>query len=323
MFYSMVDPNKPIYVVANATFTLGSVVDVNSKTTRNGCDILDLATSSWGWVIDTAAGSTVNLYSCRLATLGKNGYIILASAGNVWNCTFDYRVSLLLGAGSTISVFNLLALGGQTGIQSRSASATINKITALGTNYACSFRYMDGGSAAIVNVFARNTLTTTVELVEITNTNCYVVDADAGTANWTLTYSGTVTGTVVFRQYSFDLKVTDKDNNPINGATVVLKDKDSNQIFNVNTDANGNIATQTVSRGYYDQPHGNTLQDYGPHTLIITKAGYQTYIKKFTLSAKTAWEIKLAKAQHILLNSGRPVLNLKPSDPENKNVVVL
>jgi hypothetical protein len=86
---------------------------------------------------------------------------------------------------------------------------------------------------------------------------------------------------------------------------------------------NGNIATQTVSRGYYDQPHGNTLQDYGPHTLTIIKAGYQTYIRKFTLMAGTAWEVKLAKAQHILLNSGRPVLNLKPSDPENKSVVVL
>jgi hypothetical protein len=95
--------------------------------------------------------------------------------------------------------------------------------------------------------------------------------------------------------------------------------------FNATTShsENGNIATQTVSRGYYDQAHGNTLQDYGPHTLTIIKAGYQNYIKKLTLSAKTAWEVKLAKAQHILLNSGRPVLNLKPSDPENKSVVVL
>jgi hypothetical protein len=40
----------------------------------------------------------------------------------------------------------------------------------------------------------------------------------------------------------------------------------------VATSGSGDIATQTVSRGYYDQAHGNTLQDYGPHTLTISKA---------------------------------------------------
>jgi hypothetical protein len=57
--------------------------------------------------------------------------------------------------------------------------------------------------------------------------------------------------------------------------------------------------------------------------LTISKAGYQTYVKKFVLGAKTAWEIKLARANTILFDQGTPVLNLKPSDPENKNVMVL
>jgi len=78
-----------------------------------------------------------------------------------------------------------------------------------------------------------------------------------------------------------------------------------------------------VSRGYYDQAHGNTLQDYGPHTLTITKAGYQTYVKKFVLSAKTSWEIKLAQANGLFFSAGKPILNINPSDPENKSLVIL
>jgi hypothetical protein len=181
---------------------------------------------------------------------------------------------------------------------------------------------MSSSSATITNPYVRN-VQYTIEIQSVTNSNCHVVNMDYDSENWTFGWYGTDTGTRVYRQYTVNLKVTDKDNNPINGATATVKDKDGNQIFSVNTDANGNIATQTVSRGYYDQPHGNILQDYSPHVLTITKPGYQTYVKKFALSAKTAWEIKLAKAQHILLDSGRPVLNLKPSDPENKSVVVL
>jgi hypothetical protein len=53
-------------------------------------------------------------------------------------------------------------------------------------------------------------------------------------------------------------------------------------------------------------------------------AGYQKYVKKFTLTDKTSWEIKLAKISQILLDQGgKPILNVVPTDPENKIVVKL
>lgn len=123
-------------------------------------------------------------------------------------------------------------------------------------------------------------------------------------------------------KYTVNVKVTDKDGNALSGVTVTLNDVDGNQIFSLTTDANGEITEQTVTSKTYtgDTP---TIDNNNPFTLTIEKAGYQTYVKKFVLEEKAKWEIKLAKAVGVFLDFGRPVINLKKSDPENKNVVVL
>jgi hypothetical protein len=122
--------------------------------------------------------------------------------------------------------------------------------------------------------------------------NVYCVNFEVD--SWVFTWYGATGGTgTIYRQYTFDLKVTDKDQNAISGATVTVKDKDGNTVFSVTSNASGDIATQTVSRGYYDQTHGDTLQEYSPHTLTITKEGYQTYTGNLTLSQKTNRTIAL------------------------------
>jgi hypothetical protein len=57
--------------------------------------------------------------------------------------------------------------------------------------------------------------------------------------------------------------------------------------------------------------------------LTITKAGCQTYINKFTLTEKTRWIIKLARAVPVLNGIAQPIMNLKPADPENTFVLPL
>ncbi len=119
------------------------------------------------------------------------------------------------------------------------------------------------------------------------------------------------------RQYEFDLQVTDKENNPLQDATITVIDKDGAQVFSAATDENGAIAIQNITRGYYQYSTGNTLQDLSPHTLNISKMGYQSYVKTFVLFEKTKWAVKLAKAQPVLLDCGQLVVNLKPADSEN------
>jgi len=124
----------------------------------------------------------------------------------------------------------------------------------------------------------------------ITNSN-YVINYD--TDAWNIDWWGADGGGKIYRQYEFDLKVIDKDNIPINTATVKICDKDRNLIVETTTTASGVIATQSISRGYYDQANGDTLQEASPHLIKIEKAGYTTYEADFTLDAQKDWLIAL------------------------------
>lgn len=126
------------------------------------------------------------------------------------------------------------------------------------------------------------------------SSNIYLINCVFDSATWRFDFSS-YTGTS-YRQYEFDLKVIDKDNVAINGATAKIWDKDSNLVVDTTTNASGVIATQTITRGYYNQANGNTLQEASPHLIKIEKAGYTMYEADFTLGDKTDWIIALQAA---------------------------
>ena len=117
----------------------------------------------------------------------------------------------------------------------------------------------------------------------------FVIDTEC---NWTFEWVSS-SGGKVWRQYTFNLKVVDKNGNSIPNASVKIWDKNNNLVVDETTDANGEIPEQTLTYGYYDQDHGNTPVMQTPHTIRIAKAGYQTYEKKFTLDKKIDWMIAL------------------------------
>ncbi len=93
--------------------------------------------------------------------------------------------------------------------------------------------------------------------------------------------------------FSLNLTVTDESGNAISGATVVLKDKDNNQLFSTTTSASGVITEQIVDilKAQYDTipPSGTSSKAfyfdtptvdwtyYYPFTLTVSKSGYETY----------------------------------------------
>jgi len=316
---------EKIFRVMRKTYLrLGALLDEATKATAKGVTILnhcDNTTPSWhqpGYVIyeewSNQNDIEVYLYSCHFIN-PKRSMVVWIPYGTtrLWNCQFN---GVSLGDGPTDGLFNV----------------TIS----YSNNYPFGYARWTGFEQAFAYNCYRLIYTQATYTFNLKNAysrgHTYIVRPSgwSGTGyfincdfdSWAIDWAGTSSGTI-YRQYEIDIAVTDKDDNPLSGATVTLRDKDGNQVFQVTTEVNGEIATQTVSRGYYDQANGDTLQDYSPHTLTIEKGGYQTYEKRFMLKEKTTWEIKLAKAVGVFLDFGRPVVNLKKSNPENKVVMVL
>lgn len=304
--------NNWLVTLDNATTTFGQCADTTKKTTYNGITFAVLDAAHYGYFGIGDPGSAFQYYySCEFWSAGGSLFI---RGTRIWNCLLDSNSDLnLINSGGDIDT--LVATNAYRGLRSY-AGVTIQRVFLIG----CTFGIFLGGSTGpytISNPYTRY-CTSTLYLSYLVS-NVYIINWDSDTYACAGDHS---TGTVC-RQYTLDLLVTDKAGNPISGATVTVKDVNGTLVFSVTTAADGTIATEPITRSAYSGSNGGTVTDYAPHVLTIIKAGYQTYVKTFVLSAKTSWEIKLAKAQALLLDSGSPVVNLSPTDPENKMVLAL
>jgi len=313
---------RGILVKNNGHVRFGEVVDATLKTTRHGVDLYSeistVATYTIILYIDSDGGYG-EFYSCSFKGTRYTPAVGGKGSKKFWDCLFDH--AYISHSSGSADIFNVIV-----------TDAVVYQAIYIGApNITLDHFYVMGGARALYtyyaiqevvfkNIYARGLTSYLIRLYNLHNDVKGInIDSDL----WTIEWLGVNNGYRFYRQYEFDLTVTDKENNPISGATITLKDKDGNRVFSVITNGNGEIATQTVSRGWYEQATGSTLNDLSPHTLIIEKAGYQTYEKKFILESKTKWEIKLAKAVGVFLSFGEPVINLKKTDPENKNVMAL
>lgn len=304
-----------------ATATFGTVIDATLKHTANGCCFITLEdTTPAGFMTSQWAGlGIINLYSCSFYAPFVSFGIEIWAGTNIWNCLLVGCVTLSVNTG--VDVFNLQGnfLKGANpmySLQVFTAGNTFNTVNAFGSD--------KGVRIGDISVTLRNCAISDFNSYAISIVNSaqenYLIDCTI--SSWILFFYNS-NNAKVNRQYTFNVNLKDKNGVAISSATVTLKDKNGTQIFSVTTDVNGDIVTQIVSRGYYDGTHGSTLQDYSPHTLTISKAGYQTYVSILTPTATTNLFIKLAQAVPIFLNLGQPAINLKTTDPENKIIMSL
>lgn len=99
-----------------------------------------------------------------------------------------------------------------------------------------------------------------------------------------------------YERYTFNLHIRDKDGNNLSGVTCLLEDTDDNESFSVETAGDGTITEQTVD---YKKWEGTdeTLTEYTPHKLTLSKAGYETLvIDEITMDEKKNLEFELLPA---------------------------
>lgn len=323
---------RDFYITAAATFQLGTLTASSTGSLGSNliwdspksyiyCDIygtLNLYNShvteynsqgAAGSVVwRSQAGGTINSYDTSYTTLryafASVGTCTILSVRDTVNAPYTYYYASVPPTSLTLT--DMLCMNHGTvnyALEISSAGATTATVRGLKVLTASTNPYTD--------IFMNTCLGTTLNLI-----NCTF-------QGWTFKWTASNAATKVYRKYTMDVKVTDKTDTAINGATVAVADKDGNAVFSVATGADGRIAQQTFSRGYYYPTTGDTLQEYAPHTVTITAAGYQNYVKQFTLTKAVDWEIKLAKQRAILFNQGNPVLDLTPKDPESQNVMAL
>lgn len=297
-----------IEVKNHAHFSIGVLKDLATKSTKQGGSFVshDQDSLIWVWIYgDTTAD--VNLYSTQFTCVEAGtyaGWIHTRNSSNrIWNCIFcgEGAFNGITGGGIG-NFYNLLIQDGFSGLGK--AEGTFEKIYITGCTYGVHW-YQDKGG----------------DLLNATIKDCdYSFDINTYSANfaainticdWTFHWFGVSTGKI-YRKYKVDLKVQKEDETAIPSAAVKIWDLGDNLVVNTTTDANGEIATQTLSYGYYDYQHGDTCLMATPHIMEITKPGYQTYKTKFSVDEVIDWRIKLLEVQAVQFCDNDLILQLRP-----------
>jgi len=284
--------NYYIYIDNNAYFRLGKYINEAEKRTDSGCQFLFLQTNRWFRAIMSHYGADVHILSCEFLNAGTSDSSPIQFGSEdhrFWNCIFQKQWFQFSGKGN---IYNLIGLQVSQGLY---MTGTFDKITFLsGTDlfraYGGTYTYIEPYSRGLTYIAVGHSFT------------AYIIDADTNT--WTIRWYRDYPTGYVYRQYTFNLKVIDKENNSILGASVKVWDKDNNLLFSESTDENGIITEQILTYKKYEKDVENCVDPgcsetivttYSPHIIEISKAGYQTYKKKFTLDKEIDWTIGLKK----------------------------
>lgn len=162
------------------------------------------------------------------------------------------------------------------GLTFKGALKEVSNIYSYKMMYGLYFSPMYGLSDAVVTGLKVRDCEYAIRIYgEYENYSLYLINPDID--DWNIRWESVSTdANKVYRQYTFDVKVTDKDGNPLSGATVEVWDKFGNKVVTTMTGGDGSIPTQIVTYGYYAYPTGNTLNSYSPHKVRISKYGYKT-----------------------------------------------
>ena len=288
--------DKAIEVTRHAYFWIG-IGDEDTRTGHSGCmfDGRDMTVNSWSSFIFGDPESDVRLYGC----------VFLAKR-------YASMIAIITLRGSVARVWSCYIEGGGTGVYPTD-NLDMNDVEIIDCSFGIGYGYqptypftnivvMYSGSAGVYfyadqaynlfnTRFAKNHIT--IHTWDL-RTAARLTDCEAD--EWTMDWGGSPTEDArIERAYSFKVKVTDKDGNPIEGALVELYDKNGNLVFRELTNADGEISEHSIVSITYKPTE--TI-DNNPYTVKITKEGYTPLEVKVTIDRtmkNLVWQLDALK----------------------------
>jgi len=302
-------------VYEEATLRFGTLNDATKKTTAHGLNVLVdmeeyIAGSTPAYLlgcglINVEDKGVAQVYASKIVCLRLAKWplrLLQEGEGDltVYNTVFKSVDLYPVGSGGTVDIFDVTFLKNST-INPYMSGGTLLlvKIRSYDTHRPLIFWYARIGE--ITDFYRRGATTHDLIRTQSITTDRILINVDSDT--WLISWGGGAANTAkIFRKYTIDLRVTDEDGVAIEGASVKLEDKDDNEIFDVTTDSNGDIATQTVTYAYYEQPTGSTANLYSPFTMTISKAdtSYLTQVHILVLDEKIKEQVSLTDVSDIV-----------------------
>lgn len=294
-----VSESNQIKVNNYAILRLGELLDAAARTGRHGCTLLNIA-SNVNRIISASNLSEIYFYETLLASIAGSPIIEIKNStkGKIYDCITD-NIYFRYG-GPDLDINNLYSHSGTYAYQ-YPGGANITNLRFYNVTYGMAVY----SSYSIFLKGAIGQVSGNYEFYWINYTgNGFLINCDFSRNDWRNYYYGRDANTGnIYRQYTFNLHLTDKNGNNISGAAVVLKDKDNDDVVNTSTGADGTITfsgtdgspeNNAVTHTRY-QYKGGGISDYrGPWTLTITAPGYQDYQDVITIDRKMELEVALA-----------------------------
>ena len=280
---------------ANAVCQLGYLVDESKKATSLGCSVISVSTI-YHHLFKRETGATFNLYSCQAragyASKLVQGNALIGNMSRIWNTLLnrvwpDWNLEDIVP-----DIYNMTITSSNWGFRyNGGATLTLSRIFTLDTNQSVA-QYGSGDLIIWDSEFIKETGI----YYNGFSGNTYLINCLK--ESWEITWTGTPKTGSLYRQYTLDLKVSDKEDTAISGAAVKIYDQDGNLVADLASGADGKIAQQHLNyKRYYWDGAATAVQDYYPYRLVISKAGYETYEDKLDLDRKMDLEVALASYQ--------------------------
>lgn len=290
-----------VYIYNYATVTWGTLIDATTKATKDGCTLVFKESHYYGTHVRLLASGVHYVYSTSIIGPGiaGRGYFNMS---RIWN---SISCGCILVTGGVLGIshyYGVAGAGNWGGAIQNVYDTTSEFIKVSGQSYPidCSAYF----PLLFKNIIACNQVTGEVYSYDTrSGKNRWIIDCDLGRDDWRIFHNTSLSGGMIYRQYTLLLKVTDAAGNSISNATVTLTAAGSSQVFSTTTDENGDVifsgedsstVPNTVTHTIYYYSGSAQVEYQGPWTLTITKTGYQDYQDVITIDRKMDLEVAMS-----------------------------